>query len=82
MKSFLAYRLTCINYSFVSIVKTYYYSQTKIEQYIKNEKRSNIYKYFYTNETCSKSYRGDTFKIHVKANFKFNSKIKEVLLFK
>ena len=53
--------------------------KTRIEQYIKKDNKSHIFKHLHSTATCFDSYNSLYFKIIDKGNFKFDLKIKEAL---
>ena len=79
MKSFLVYKFTCPSSSSDYIGETYRYFKTRIEEHFKKDKKSHILKHLHSTTTCFDSYNSPSFKIIVKANSKFDSKIKEAL---
>ena len=52
----------------------------RIEEHIKKDNMSHIFKHLHSSTTCFDSYNSLCFKIIDKANSKFNLKIKEALL--
>ena len=79
LKSFLVYKFTCASRSSSYVSETCCHFKTKIEEHIKNENKSNIFKQLHSTATCFDSYNSLCFKIIVKANSKFDFKIKEAL---
>ena len=73
LKSFLVYKLTCPSYR----DETCCHSKTRIEEHIKKDKLSHIFKYLPSTAVCFDSYNSRSFKIIDKANSKFNLKIKQ-----
>ena len=53
--------------------------KTRIEEHIKKDNKSHIFKHLHSSETCFDSYNSLCFKIIDKANSKFDLKIKEAL---
>ena len=53
--------------------------KTRIEEHIKKDNNSHIFKHLHSSETCFDSYNSLCFKIIDKANSKFDLKIKEAL---
>ena len=79
MKSFLVYKFTCASCSSSNIGETCRHFKTKIEEHIKKDNKSHIFKHLHSFETCFDSYNSLCFKIIGKANSKFDLKIKEAL---
>ena len=53
--------------------------KTRIEEHIKKDNKSHIFKHLHSSETCFDSYNSLCFEIIDKANSKFDLKIKEAL---
>ena len=79
LKSFLVYKYTCASCSSSYIGKTCHHFKTRIEEHIKKENKSHIFKHLHSTATCFNSYNSLCFKIIDKANSKFDLKIKEAL---
>ena len=79
LKSFLVYIFTCASCSSSYIGKTCRHFKTRIEDHIKKDNISHIFKYLHSTTACFDSYSSLSFKIIDKANSKFDLKIKEVL---
>ena len=79
LRSFLIYKFTCASYSSSYIGKTCHQFKTRIEEHIKKDNRSHIFKHLHSSETCLDSYNSLCFKIIDNAKFKFDLKIKEAL---
>ena len=79
MKSFLVYECTCVSCSSKHTGETCRYFKITIEEHIKKDNKSHIFKHLHSFETCFDSYNSLCFKIIDKANFKFDLKIKEAL---
>ena len=80
LKYFLVYKLTCASCSSSYIAETCCHFKTRIEEYIKKDNKSHIFKHLHSTARCFDSYNSLCFKIIDKANSKFNLKIKEALL--
>ena len=80
LKSFLVYKFTCASCSSSYIGETCCHFKTRIEEHIKKDSKSHIFKHLHSTETCFDSYNSLCFKIIDKANSKFDLKIKEALL--
>ena len=78
MKSFLIYKFTCTSCSSSYIDETCHF-KTRIEEHIKKDNKSHIFKHQHSSETCFDSYYSLCLKIIDKANSKFDLKIKEAL---
>ena len=79
LKSFLVYKFTCASCSSRYIGKTCRYFKASIEEHIKKDNKSHIFKHVHATATCFDSNNSLCFKIINKANSKFDLKIKEVL---
>ena len=79
LKSFLVYKFTCDNCSSSYIGETCHHFKTRIEEHIKKDNKSPIFKQLHSSETCFDSYNSLCFKTIDKANSKFDLKIKEAL---
>ena len=79
MKSFLVYKFTCASCSSSYIGETCRHFKTRIEEYIKKDNKSHIFKHLHSTATCFDSYNSLCFKIIDKPNSKFDLKIKEAL---
>ena len=75
LESFLVYKFTCASY----ICETCHHFKTRIEEHIKKDNKSYIFKQLHSVATCFDSYSSDIFKIIDKDNPKFDLKIKEAL---
>ena len=79
LKSFLVYKFTCASCSYSYIGETCRHFKTRIEEHIKKDNKSHIFKHLHSSETCFDSYNSLYFKIIHKANSKLDLKIKEAL---
>ena len=70
LKSFLVYRFTCASCSSSYIGETCRHFKTRIEEHIKKDNKSHIFKHLHSSETCFDSYNSPCFKIIDKANSK------------
>ena len=77
LKSFLVYKFTCTSCSSSYIGETCRHFKTRIEEHIKKDIKSHIFKHLHSSQTCFDSYNSLCFKIIDKANSKFDLKIKE-----
>ena len=78
MKSFLAYKFTCASCSSSYIGETCHF-KTRIEEHIKKDNKSHIFKHLHSTKTCFDSYNYLCLKIINKANSKFYLNIREAL---
>ena len=62
-----------------SIGQTRRHFKSRIEEHIKKDNKSHIFKYLHATATCLDSYDPLCFKITDKANSKFDLKLKEAL---
>ena len=79
LNSFLLCKFTCASCSSSYIAETCRHFKTRIEEHIKKDNQSHIFKHLHSTTTCFDSYNSLCFKIIDKANSKFDSKIKEAL---
>ena len=79
LESFLVYKLTCTSCRSSYIGKTCHHFKTRIEEHIKKDNSSHIFKHLQSTATCFDSYNSLRFKIIDKANSRFDLKIKEAL---
>ena len=79
LKSFLVYQFTCARCSSSYIGETCHHLKTRIEEHIKKDSKSHIFKHLHSTATCFDSNNSFCFKIIDKANSKFHLKIKEAL---
>ena len=79
MKSSLVYKFTCASCSASYIGKTCHHFKTRIEEHIKKDNKSHIFKHLHYAARCFDLYDSLCFKIIDKANSKFDLKIKEAL---
>ena len=76
LKSFLVYKFTCASCSSSYIGETCRHFKTRIEEHIKKDNKSHIFKHLRSTATCFDSYNSLSLKIIDKANSKFDLKIK------
>ena len=79
LKPFLVYKFTCSSFSSSYIGKTCHHFKTRIEEHIKKDNKSHIFKHLHSTATCFDSFNSLCFKIIDKGNSKFNLKIEEAL---
>ena len=79
MKSFLVCKFSCGSCSSIYIAETCRHIKTRIEEHIKKDNKSHIFKHLNSTATCFDSYNSLCLKIIDKANSKFDLKIKETL---
>ena len=79
LKSFLVYKFTCASCSSSYIGETCRHFKTRIEEHVKKDNKSHIFKHLHSSETCFDSYNSLCFKIIDKANSQYDLKIKEAL---
>ena len=79
MKYFLIYTFTCASSSSDYIGETCRHFKTRIEEHIKKDNKSHIFKHLHSTATCFDSYNSLCFKVIHKVNSKFDFKIKEAL---
>ena len=77
LKSFLPYKLTCASCSSNDIGETCHHFKTRIEEHIKKDNKSRIFKHLHSTATCFDSYNSVYFKTIDKANSKFDLKIRK-----
>ena len=79
LKYFLVYKFTCASCSSSYIGETCCHFKTRIEEHIKKNNKSHIFKHLHSTATWFDSYNYLCFKIIDKAHSKFDLKIKEPL---
>ena len=79
MKYFLVYKFACASCSSSYIGETCRHFKARIEEHIKKDNKSHIFKHLHFSETCFNSYNSLSYKILDKANSKFDLKTKEAL---
>ena len=79
LKSFVVYKFTCASCSSSYIGETCHHFKTRIEEHIKKDNKSHIFKHLHSTATCFDSYNSLSFKITDKANSKFDLNIKDAL---
>ena len=79
LKYFLVYRFTCASCSSSYIGKTCRHFKTRIEEHIKKDNKSHIFKHLHSTATCFDSYNSLCFKIVGKTNSNFDINVKEAL---
>ena len=77
LKSFLVYKLTCASCSSSYIGERCRHFKTRIEQQIKRDNKSHIFKHLLSTTTCFVSYNSLCFRIIDKPNSKLDLKFKE-----
>ena len=77
LKSCLVYKFTCAGCSSSYIGEICCLFKTAIEEHIKKDDMSHIFKHLHSTTTCSDSYNSLCFKIVDKAKSKFDLKVKE-----
>ena len=79
LKSLLVYEFTCTSCSSSYICETCRHFKTRIEEHVKKDNNSHIFKHLHSNATCFDSYNSLSFKITDNANSKLDLEIKEAL---
>ena len=79
LKSFLVYKFTCASCSSSYIGETCCHFKTRVDEHIKKDNKSHIFKHLHPTATCFDSCNSLCFKKIDKANSKFDLKIKEAL---
>ena len=79
LKSFVVYKFTCASCSSSYIGEICRHFKTRIEEHIKKDNKSHIFKHLHSSAKCFESYNSLCFKIIDMANSKFDLKIKEAL---
>ena len=80
LKSFLVYKFTCACCSSSYIGETCRHFKTRIEEHIKKDNKSHIFKHLHSTATCFDSYNSLWFEIIDKANSKCELKIKKLYI--
>ena len=63
LKSFLVYKLVCARWNYCYIGETCRHFKTRIDEHVKKDKKSNIYKHLNNNEECFLSFNSGCFSI-------------------
>ena len=79
LKSFLIYKFTCASCSSRDIGETCGHFKTRIEEHIKKDNKSHIFKHLHSTAACFDSYNYFCFRIVDKTSSKFSLTIKEAL---
>ena len=79
LKFFLAYKFTFASCSSSYNGKTCHHFKTRIEEHIKKDNKSHVFKHLHFTTTCFDVYNSLCFIVIDKANSKFDLKIKETL---
>ena len=79
LKSFLVYKFTCPSCTSSYIGETCRHFKTRIEDHVKKDNKSHIFKHLHSDATCFDSHNSLCFKIIDKNKSKFDLKIKEAL---
>ena len=79
LKSLLVYEFTCASCSPCYIGETYRHFKTRVEEHIKKDNKSHIFKHLPSTATCIDYCNSLCFKVFGKANSKFDLKIKEAI---
>ena len=79
LKFFLLYKFTCASCSSSYISETCRHFKNSIEEHIKKDNKSHIFKNTHSPTTCFDSYNSLSLKIIDKANSKFDLKVKQAL---
>ena len=77
LKYFQVYKFTCARCSSSYIGETCHNFETSIEEHVKKDNNSHIFKYLHSTTTCFDWYNSLCLKIINKANSKFDLKIKK-----
>ena len=77
LKSFLVYKFVCARCNSCYIGETCRHFKTRIDEHVKKDKKSNIYKHLNNNKECFSSFNSDCFSILDYAPKQFQVKIKE-----
>ena len=77
LRPFLVYKFTCASCSSSYIGEACCHFKTRIEEHIKKDNKSHIFKHLHSTAICFDSYNSICFKIIDKANSKIDLKIKE-----
>ena len=80
LKSFLVYKFTYAGCSSSYIGKICHCVKTMIEEHIKKDNKSHIFKHLHSTTTCFESHNSLSFKIIDKSNSKFDLKIENASL--
>ena len=75
LKSFIAYKFTCVSCSSSYTDKTCCHFKSRIEEHMKKDNKSHIFKHLHPTATSFNSYNSLCFKIIDKANSRFDLKV-------
>ena len=79
LRSMIVYKFSCLGCSSTYIGETSRHLCTRIDEHIKTDKNSHVYKHLHSNENCFLSFKKECFSILDSANSIFDLKIKEAL---
>ena len=79
LKSVLVYKFACASCSSSYICKPCHHFKTRIEEHIRKDNKSHIFKHLHSTTTCFDLYNSLSFKIFNKSISKFHLKIKKAL---
>ena len=79
LKSFLVYKFVCARCNSCSNGETCHHFKSRINEHVKKDKKSNIYKLLRNNEECFSSFNSDYFSVLDYTPTQFQIKIKEVI---
>ena len=80
LKSFLVYKFNCVSCSSSYIDETCHRFKTRIQEHIRKDNKSQLFKHLHSTAACFDSYNSLCFKIIDKANSKFDLKIKKLYI--
>ena len=79
MKSMIVYQFTCASCGARYIGETIRHFRTRMDEHVKRDNKSNVFKHLNDNNDCLNSYNSDCFKILDSASSNYELKIKEAL---
>ena len=80
LKSFLVYKFTCTSCSSRYIGETCCRFKIKIEEHLKKENKSHIFKHLHSTETCFDSYNSFCFKKLIRLTLNSTLKLKKLYI--
>ena len=80
MKSFLVYKFICASSSSSYIGENCGHFKTRIEEHIKKDNKSHIFKHLHSTASCFDSYNSLCFKIIDEANSNFDLKVRKLCI--
>ena len=77
---FLVYKFVCARCNSCYIGETCRHFKNRIDEHMKKDKKSNIYKHLNNNEECFSSFNSDCFLFYITAQHSFRLRLKKVCI--